>query len=118
MTESSPVFEDVARVITLATEAPLSAGDIASRTIFKSAFARIVLFQFSKGTELTEHTTPARVIVQILSGRCEFTTGSDQRVLAGGDVVYLPPNHPHSVTAVEPFSMLITMLNEPPPRAI
>jgi quercetin dioxygenase-like cupin family protein len=118
MTEPAPVFEDVARVITLASEAPLSAGDIASRTIFKSPFARIVLFRFSEGTELTEHTTPARVIVQILSGRCEFTAGSDQRVLAGGDAVYLPPNQPHSVRAVEAFFMVITMLNDPPARAI
>lgn len=64
-------IEDVARIIP-AADASLPSEGITSRTIFKSPFVRIVFFGFSEGEELSEHSAPARVIIQILNGRCVF----------------------------------------------
>jgi quercetin dioxygenase-like cupin family protein len=110
--EMTDPIEDVARIIPVA-DAALPSEGITSRTIFKSPFVRIVFFGFSEGEELSEHSAPARVIIQILNGRCEFSVGSEQRNLAAGDIVYMPPNEPHSVKASEAFSMLLTMLTDP-----
>jgi quercetin dioxygenase-like cupin family protein len=109
----SAASQDVAKVITLAEELPVPSDGITSRTIFKTPFARVILFRFSKGEELSEHTSASRVLVQILSGTCEFTVGTERKTLVAGDIVYMPPNESHSVKAVESFSMLITLLTLP-----
>ena len=103
-------FEDAAKIISLAEEMPVPPEGITSRTILKAPFARVVLFRFSQGEELTEHTSAARVIVQILTGKCEFKAGPERRILVPGDLVYMPPNQPHSVKALAAFSMLITLI--------
>jgi quercetin dioxygenase-like cupin family protein len=109
MTESA-VPEEVAKIIALAEEMPAPPEGITSRTVFKNPFARVILFRFSQGEELSEHTSASRVIVQILSGKCEFAVGAEKRTLVPGDIVYMPPNRPHSVKAIEAFSMLITLI--------
>lgn len=90
MTEQS----NVARIITLADKMPLAPDAIVSQTLFKAPFARVVLFSFAQGEELSEHTSPLHVVVQIVCGKCEFTVGSERRILVAGDVVYMPPNLP------------------------
>lgn len=107
------IFQDVPKIITLADEMPLVPDGIVSRTLFKSPFARVVLFSFAEGEELSEHTSSLRVIVQILSGTCDFTVGSERRLLVAGDVVYMPPHLLHSVKATKAFSMLLTLITNP-----
>jgi glyoxylate utilization-related uncharacterized protein len=51
-----------------------------------------------------------QALIQILSGRCEFTLAGEPHLLKSGDVLYMPPNLPHSVKATEKFSMLLTLL--------
>jgi quercetin dioxygenase-like cupin family protein len=109
----SAVFEDVAKIITLAEEVPVPTDGITSRTIFKTSFARVILFRFSEGEEMSEHTSVSRVIVQILTGKCEFTVGTDRKTLIAGDIVYMPPKQSHAVKAVESFSMLVTLVTLP-----
>lgn len=109
----SAANEDVTKIITLADEMPVPSDGITSRTIFKAPFARVILFRFSEGEELSEHTSASRVIVQILSGKCEFTVGPERRTLVPGDIVYMPPNRSHSVKAIDAFSMLITLFTLP-----
>ncbi len=72
-----------------------------------------MLFSFAEGEELTEHTSPFRVIVQILNGTCDFTVGSERRLLVAGDVVYMPLRLLHSVKAAKAFSLLVTLITNP-----
>ena len=72
----------------------------------------MTLFAFAAGQQLTEHATPARALVQILSGACEFTLGGKKTLLHAGDLAHMPPNLPHAVSATEAFSMLLTTIRE------
>ena len=86
---------------------------IVSRAVLTTPALRLTLFHFAAGQELSEHTSKARVLVQVLSGTCEFSVGKTVHTLKPGDLLHLPPGAPHAVTAPEPFSMLLTQVTEP-----
>lgn len=86
---------------------------IVSRAVLTTPALRLTLFHFAAGQELSEHTSKARALVQILTGTCEFTVGPKKHVLRPGDLLHLPPGAPHAVNAPEAFSMLLTQVTEP-----
>lgn len=107
------IAADIAEVIHLGDATQFSESGIVSRKVLATPTTRLILFGFAKGQELTEHASPSRALVQILSGSCEFSVGGKPRTLRAGDLLHLPPRVPHSVVATEPFSMLLTMVREP-----
>jgi len=103
---------DRAGYLSLDAATQFSDSGIVSRPLLDAGRTRVVLFGFAAGQELTEHATPARAVIQMLSGRAEWTLGKEKRTLAAGDLLHLPPGQPHAVQAVEPFSMLLTLARE------
>lgn len=85
---------------------------IVSRAVLTTSGLRLTLFNFAAGQELSEHTSKARALVQILSGTCAFSVNGTAHTLKTGDLLHLPPNAPHSVAASEEFSMLLTQITE------
>ena len=96
-------------ILALAAETQFAANGIVSRTLFRTPTARVVLFGFAEGQELTEHTSTFQAMIQILSGACEFSLGGQPHALKAGDLLYMPPHLPHAVKATEKFSMLLTL---------
>ncbi|HMR68066.1 MAG TPA: cupin domain-containing protein [Anaerolineae bacterium] len=60
-----------------------------------------VQFTLKKGGVVSEHAHPHEQIAHVISGRIEFTLGSETRILGPGDVVVIPPNMPHSARILE-----------------
>ena len=98
------------KVISLAQETQFAPNGIVSRTVLRTPTARVVLFGFAEGQELTEHTSTQHALVQVLSGECEFSLGGKPHQLKAGDFLQMPPNLPHAVRATKQFSMLLTLL--------
>ena len=85
-------------------------GAVVSRTIIDKKAGTVTLFTFDKGQGLSEHTAPFDALVYILEGEVQITiAGQDQR-LSGGQMVIMPANQPHALTAVQPFKMLLVMI--------
>jgi quercetin dioxygenase-like cupin family protein len=97
------------KVLSLPTETQFAPNGIVSRTLMKTATARVVLFGFAEGQELSEHTSTQHALIQILSGECEFSLAGKPHILKTGDLLYMPPNLPHAVKATKEFSMLLTL---------
>ena len=97
------------QVISLAKETQFAPNGIVSRTLLRTPTARVVLFGFSEGQELTEHTSTQHALVQVLSGECEFSLAGKPHSLKAGDFLNMPPNLPHAVRATKQFSMLLTL---------
>ena len=99
-----------AGAIRLAEAGATSASGIVSRTVLQSPEARVVLFSFDSGQELTAHTNRHRALIQMLEGSCEFFFNDRWQKLEAGDFLHMPPGHPHAVRAAfGPFSMLLTL---------
>jgi len=93
------------------TEAPNAA--IVSQTVLQTPELRVVLFSFADGQELTSHTSSRRALVQVLVGSCEFLFDGIWHDVAAGELIHLPPGHPHAVRASRgPFSMILTLGSE------
>jgi quercetin dioxygenase-like cupin family protein len=107
MSKSTLFDPSAAGVINLAEATQFSESGIVSRALHDIDGMRVTLFAFAAGQQLTEHTTPARALVQILSGSCEFTLAGKKTPLKCGDFLHMPPGLSHSVVATEPFSMLL-----------
>lgn len=113
-----PLFNPTeTKVLDLGAETQFAPNGIVSRTVFTGGQARLTLFGFDAGQELTEHTSPHHALVQVLTGRCEFTLAGQARELKAGDLLYMPPGLPHAVKATERFSMLLTLAKVAPPVA-
>jgi len=112
MSPDSLIAPDAAEAVALVGSTPASAASIVSRTVLKTADARITLFSFAAGQELTSHTNRRRALVQVLEGACDFFYNDAWHRLEAGTLLHLPPNHPHAVRAPAPFTMLLTLCDE------
>lgn len=99
---------DIVSLVEVAAEATVS------RTVLKADGARLVLFSFDAGQELSEHTAAMPVLLQVLDGRLTVTGGGRSVELVPGGVIHLTARLPHTVLALEPSRLLLTMLD---PRA-
>jgi quercetin dioxygenase-like cupin family protein len=97
------------KILSLAAETQYAPNGIVSRTLLRTENSRTVLFGFAEGQELTEHTSTQHALIQILFGTCEFCLAGVPHTLKTGDLLYMPPNLPHSVKATKQFSMLLTL---------
>ena len=87
-------------------------GAIVSRVLAKSGGGNVTLFAFDKGQGLSEHTAPFDALVQVIDGSLELMIGGVKVRLAGGEIVRMPADVPHALSAPEPARMLLTMLRE------
>ena len=83
---------------------------IVSKTILDKPVGTITLFAFDEGQKLSEHTAPYDAVVQVIDGRGQLMIGGRRVTVSAGELVIMPGNVPHSVTAEERFKMLLTMI--------
>ena len=96
---------DLASMIEVQTEATVS------RTVLKEDGLRTVLFGFDKDQVLTEHTAAMPVRIQGLEGKLRIGAEGRETVLQPGGVVYLGARLPHTVYALEPSKMVLSMFD-------
>lgn len=109
MSEKPLIDATQEKILSLADETKFAPNGIVSRTLLRTANSRVVLFGFSEGQELTEHTSTQHALIQILSGECEFSLAGKPHHLKPGALLYMPPHLPHAVKAITQFSMLLTL---------
>lgn len=98
------VVDDLAARVEVQPEATVS------RVVLQGAGARVVLFAFDTGQELTEHTAAVPVLLQVLSGGLTVTADGRSVELRPGGLAHLAGRLPHSVVAHEPTLLQLTML--------
>jgi quercetin dioxygenase-like cupin family protein len=98
----------------LAHQVETPADGTLSRTIYQDERLKVVLFSFSAGQELSEHTASTPAIMHFLAGDAELTLGNDEVAAGAGSWVYMPAQLPHSIRAKTPVVMLLTLLKSSP----
>ena len=92
--------------------ADLPDNSILSQTIYKDKQVTVILFQFADGQELSEHTAAMPATLHFLSGSAQLTLADDEQTAEAGTWVHMPAHLPHSITAVTPTTMLLTLLRQ------
>lgn len=93
-----------------AAEVRIEPGSTGHRLVLKAEGTRVVVFAFDAGEELREHTAPFPVILQAVEGSMRVSAGGQTVDLRPGGLIHLPARLPHSVEAVEPSRMMLTMI--------
>ena len=83
---------------------------IVSKTILDKHAGTLTLFAFDRGQRLSEHTSPYDAVVQVVDGRARLTIGGQDTDVNAGELIIMPANVPHAVTAIERFKMLLIMV--------
>jgi len=83
---------------------------VVSKTIIKKKTGTVTLFAFGQGQGLSEHTAPFDALVQVLDGEVEIKISGKSYNLQQGEIIIMPANEPHALSAVKNFKMLLTMI--------
>jgi quercetin dioxygenase-like cupin family protein len=94
----------------LASELAIPDGGTLSRVLYKDDQVRVVGFAFDADEELTEHTAAVPIVIQVVSGRFRLTTEAGAHEIGPTSWVHLEASVPHSVYALEPSRLLLTLL--------
>lgn len=91
----------------------LSPGDNASgrraEILVKEGDLRITLVTMRAGIELSEHSAPASIAIQVLQGSFEVTYEDESATLNPGQLISLRAEVRHAVRAIEDGAFLLTM---------
>lgn len=85
-------------------------GSVVSRTLIDKKTGTVTLFAFDENQGLSEHTAPYDALVYVIDGEVDITISEKLFRLKKGDVIIMPANEPHSLTAKTKFKMLLTMI--------
>ncbi|MFV0391916.1 MAG: cupin domain-containing protein [Paludibacteraceae bacterium] len=105
----SNLFES-GKVFSLEDSVEYASGSVVSKQVTKSPAGNITLFSFDEGQGLSEHKASFDAVVQILDGEAEIRIDGEPYFVKKGECIIMPANHPHSLHAIKPFKMLLTMI--------
>lgn len=88
-------------------------GRVVSRTLANKQAVGITLFAFDKGEGISAHSAPGDAMVQILDGEALINIGGRELTATAGQVVVMPADIPHALTAVSQFKMILTVVKRP-----
>lgn len=101
---------DHQKVQTLTALVNVMPGQIVSRTLAQNKAVSITLFAFDKGTEISTHESTGDAMVQVLEGTGCFTVDGKEYLVHPGEVLVMPANVPHAVSAPEAFKWVLTVV--------
>lgn len=83
---------------------------IVSREVIHQKNGTVTIFAFDQGQGLSEHTAPFDALVQVLEGTVEIRIDGKPHKLKAGQMMIMPEDHPHALTALTRFKMLLVMI--------
>nr|WP_315063998.1 cupin domain-containing protein [uncultured Campylobacter sp.] len=69
--------------------------------LFDRPHSKEIRINLEKGAQMKEHKAPGAIMVQVLSGKIEFSVGDDNVILDALDMITLEPNILHALSALE-----------------
>ena len=75
--------------------------DVTIAKLFDGPHSKEIRINLEKGAQMKEHKAPGAIMVQVLSGKIEFSVGENNVILDALDMITLEPNVIHALTALE-----------------
>jgi quercetin dioxygenase-like cupin family protein len=104
---------DLSKVIEMESLVEYQKGDVVSRTLAQGKNLSLTLFAFSKGEEISSHSSSGDAMVYLLDGEAEITIGDEVFTLKKGQTIVMPAGIPHALFAKEDFKMLLVVVFKP-----
>jgi len=104
---SKPGFGEEVNVAPLVDVQP---GAVVSREVISKPQGTVSVFAFDKGEGLSEHTAPFDALVHALEGTVRVSLGGVPHEVSEGEMIIMPANVPHALTAMTPFKMMLVLV--------
>ena len=101
---------DYARPLDLAGQLDYAPGQVTSRTLVQNPAVGVTLFAMSKGEGISAHKSSGDAFVTALEGRGKITIDDRSFELAQGQSIVMPAGHPHAVSALDDFKILLVVV--------
>jgi quercetin dioxygenase-like cupin family protein len=98
------------QAIPLHTFVQYQTGSVVSKEIIRKDKGTVTLFAFDQGQGLSEHTAPFDALVYILEGEARITISKKPFSIQAGEMIIMPANEPHALSAENKFKMLLIMI--------
>lgn len=85
-------------------------GKVERKLLLSNENGLVQLLTFGKGASLTPHTANGDVLVTVVSGRVNFNVEGSEKEMKAGDVIVLPANTEHAVSALEDTRIVLSKL--------
>jgi quercetin dioxygenase-like cupin family protein len=105
--ESKPGLGQEVKVTSLVQVQP---GAVVSREVISKPQGTVSIFAFDQGEGLSEHTAPFDELVHALEGKVRITLGGVPHEVSEGEMIIMPANVPHALTALTPFKMMLVLI--------
>lgn len=69
--------------------------------LFDGPNSKEIRINLEKGAQMKEHKAPGAIMVQVLSGKIDFSVGENSVILDTLDMITLEPNVVHALAALE-----------------
>ena len=99
-----PVVQNLSKILSVQN------GAVVSKTIINQKTGTITLFAFDKGEGLSEHAAPYDAYVEVVEGELSITISGKPYNLRKGDMIIMPANEPHALSAISPVKMILVMI--------
>jgi quercetin dioxygenase-like cupin family protein len=106
-TDARPAFGQEVKVTSLVEVQP---GAVVSREVISKPQGTVSIFAFDQGEGLSEHTAPFDALVHALEGRVRITLGGVPHEVSEGEMIVMPANVPHALSALTPFKMMLVLI--------
>ena len=83
---------------------------VVSRTILDKSVGSVTFFAFADGQGLSEHSAPYDALVYITEGEVEIVISGKPNKLKKDEIIIMPANEPHSLSAITKFKMMLVMI--------
>jgi len=93
---------------------PIPEDGILTRQIHDDQTMRVILFTFSAGQRLSEHTASTTALLHFLAGEATLKLGTETHGATAGTWIRMDPGLAHSITTKSPVIMLLTLLKNKP----
>ncbi len=100
------------RIDDLMSHQPFPDDGILTRTLHDDPSLKVVLFTYSKGQELSEHTATMPAVLHFLEGQAELTLGSERIKVGPGAWIHMAPKLPHSISTQTPVRMVLYLIKQ------
>lgn len=101
---------NMSEVLTLSSQTEYQKGQIVSKTLIQNDAISLTLFAFDKDEEISTHESGGDALVLCLDGVGRIVIDGEEYILHKDESIVMPAGHPHSVSAVEPFKMMLTVV--------
>lgn len=97
-------------VLKLVEQIEYNTGQVSSKTLSQNPNVSVTLFSFSKGEEISTHTSRGDAMVTVLEGLAKITVDNVDYQVGAGETIVMPATIPHALFAVENFKIILTVV--------